>query len=489
MLIDIANGRLSLWRRVRAYAVPPSMIETATVRREAGDWAGACAAARVDVDLDLRTLARRHGREFTARLRRDLRRLAPDLLRWHLPRIAPDGLLRPGLTVPLARYEGVGGDARGPVSLVVRTDPAWADAGQRISLALWDPSARDAASRRHPHPAPSRRHRLDLHRHLWDASRSGELPARSASGVSPADRDAWPEPLRALPPKARYAVGRWADEAGVVLTAEGCGPAAEGRGPAGGVLVRLGGRGRLALDVAHDDGGAWRITGARRPRPGAAAGLPVLPDAATWVPPDLDLLAAGLVEPHELHPLVAAALAPGHPPAAAALAPGHPPAPAVAAERRAEDAGVVECRGELHRIGQVDGVFSPLDHDPVELRREALLVALGGPPLPCLRAVDAALRNPECLSGVRERLAHGDADGALGIVVSLLGPQAVLRQGELLDALEAAVEQRTARGLFRAGLSVSDRLEGVPRHLLAAATTPSYRRAVRRRAGEAAHHH
>ncbi|MER5481376.1 hypothetical protein ABT026_31030 [Streptomyces sp. NPDC002734] len=477
MLTDIANGRLSLWRRVRAHAVPPSMIGTATARREAGDWAGACAAARVDVDLDLRTLSRRYGRDFAALLRSDLRRLAPDLLRWHLPRIAPDGLLRPGLTVPLVHYDvggggsadGLGAAGRGRVSLVVRTDPAWADAGQRLSLALWDPSARDAASRRHPHPSPSRRHRLDLHRHLWDATRSGELPARSTDGRPPADRDARPEPLRALPSGRRYDVGRWADEAGLLLEAEG-------HGPAGSVLVRLGGRDRMLLDVARDGAGSWRITDARRPRQATAADPPVLPDAATWVPPDRDLLAAGLVEPHALHPLVAAA-----------LAPGHLPAPAATPARRAEEPGVVDCRGALHRIGQVDGVLAPLDHDPVELRREALLVALGGPPLPCLRAVDEALRTPECLPGVRERLAHGDADGALEIVTTLLGPQAVLREGELLDTLAAAVDQRIVRGLYRAGLSVSDRLDGAPRHVPAAPTTPSHRRAVRRRAGEAAH--
>lgn len=80
------------------------MIETATARRAVGDWAGACAAARIDVDLDLRAVRDRHGTEFTTLLRADLRRLAPDLLRWHMPRIAPDGRLRPGLTISLARY-------------------------------------------------------------------------------------------------------------------------------------------------------------------------------------------------------------------------------------------------------------------------------------------------------------------------------------------------------------------------------------------------
>ena len=65
-----------------------------------------------------------------ARLLDDLRHLAPELLRWHLPRGGPDGLLRPGLTVALARYPG-------GLHLVARTAPAWADAGQRVELALW----------------------------------------------------------------------------------------------------------------------------------------------------------------------------------------------------------------------------------------------------------------------------------------------------------------------------------------------------------------
>ncbi len=98
-LADDLPPHLLMWQRVREYAVPPSMIETATARRAAGDWAGACAAARIDTDLDLRAVRHRHGTELTARLRADLRRLAPDLLRWHMPRIAPDGLLRPGLTL------------------------------------------------------------------------------------------------------------------------------------------------------------------------------------------------------------------------------------------------------------------------------------------------------------------------------------------------------------------------------------------------------
>src|ERR1044071_4995339 len=90
------HSRLLFWSHVREFAVPTSMIESASARREAGAWAGACAAARVDVDLDLRSAGRACGRQFAATLRADLRHLAPDLLRWHLPRTKPDGPVRPG---------------------------------------------------------------------------------------------------------------------------------------------------------------------------------------------------------------------------------------------------------------------------------------------------------------------------------------------------------------------------------------------------------
>ncbi|MFF5299597.1 hypothetical protein ACFY5F_09555 [Streptomyces sp. NPDC013161] len=413
----------SFWPRVREFAVPPSMIEKATARRAAGDWAGACAAARVDVDLDLRSVARAHGREVAARVRADLRVLAPDLLRWHLPRIAPDGLLRPGLTLTLARY---GDDATGPPHLVVRTPPAWADGGQRISLALWDGTRRDADARRHPHPRPSRSFRLDLHRHLWDAGRSGELRGRSG-----AERPEIPDQLE-VPEGLHCAVDRWAAEAVILLRAEG-----RTTGP---VVVRLGSRHRLAL-TPDPAGDTLRIAPA--PTDGSAAALPVLPDAATWVLPDLELLRTGEIDADRLHPLVAAALVPDRPP---------PEDPAPVPDRAVQPY-LVQCRGALHRIGLVDGVLAPLDHDPAEVRREELLVALTGMPLPCLQAIDEAHRRPDCLTGVSERLVHGDTAGALAVVEGLLGSEAVLRGGALRDELRAAAERRLAYGLFRAGLA------------------------------------
>ncbi|PYC88272.1 hypothetical protein C7C46_01090 [Streptomyces tateyamensis] len=399
----------TFWLRVREFAVPPTMIETAAARRAVGDWGGACAAAGLDVDFRLSDLSRSHGCELAARVRDDLRHLAPDLLRWHLPRIAPDGLLRPGLSSSLARYDGAARDGTGAVHLVVRTPPGWAQAGQRISLGLWGAAA---GAGRHP----QQRYRLDLHRHLWDVRRSGELLYRA---------DAPSVELSNLPFGAaeRCAVGRWAAEAELLLGDEGRGGRA--------VAVRLGSRRWLELQLTGSE-----MSVAVRPERGA--GLPVLPDAATWVQPDLALLRAGAIRPDQLHPLVAAALAPGGESA-------RPSAPT--------GSQLVDCQGERHRLGLVDGVLVPLDHGAAELRREQLLAALGGPPVPCLQAIERAHRQPGCLSEVRGRLDHGDYTGALAVVEELLGANAVLRDGELRDELDDAVARRIDHGLFRAGLA------------------------------------
>ncbi|SED01402.1 hypothetical protein SAMN04490240_2935 [Rhodococcus pyridinivorans] len=419
-----ANGtdpRLSFWLRVREFAVPPSMIEDATDRRRAGDWRGACAAAGFDPDLDLRVLRNRHGVEVASQVLDDLRHLAPDLLRWHLPRVAPDGLLRPGLTITLARYGDIEpakrGSRTGSVHLVVHTAPAWADAGQRIALTLWDGSD----STNHPHPRPNRRFRFDLHRHLWDVRRSGELPIRGGVGQVPVGYLLEPYWAAVIPEGC--AVDRWAAECDILLRAHG-----RRDGP---VRVRCGSR----HDVVVEPVGSTEPVALRRvddyPR-GRLAALPVLPDAATWVPPDLALLRSGAITVDRLHPLVAAALDPDRPP------PRRPRMP-----KQENRIHLVDCRGERHRLGVVDGVLTALDHDPAEIRREELLAALGGTPLPCLHVIDQAHRRPDCLPGVRERLDHGDADGALAVVEGLLGPGAVLRDGPLLDELRRSADRRT----------------------------------------------
>ncbi|WP_436530613.1 hypothetical protein [Actinoplanes sp. HUAS TT8] len=385
------DPRLLAWRRVREFAVPPTMIETATARRLAGDWAGACAAARVDLECDLRAV----GPEFAAAVRADLLHLAPDLLRWHFPR-AEAGRLRPGLTVALASY-----DAR--LHLVARTAPAWADADQRITLALWDGETAGV----HPHPRPHRRFRFDLHRHLWDVRRAAELRERSGAAT-------WPGGTA----EARH---RWPAEAEILRQAD--------EKPHEPVFVRINSGDYRELPAPS--GAAER----NRTRPRHAL---VLPDAATRVPPDLELLRAGLIEPGQLHPLVAEALAPGH---------SRPPDVGDSGPR------IVECRGEQHRLALIDGVLSAPDHHPDELRREEILVAFGGTPLPCLQVIDDAMRRPESLDDIRARLDHGDLPGALRAVEALLGPHAALRDGPLRDALERAEQRHHTYQLYLAGLA------------------------------------
>ncbi|WIM93568.1 hypothetical protein ACTOB_005550 [Actinoplanes oblitus] len=440
-LLD-GHPRLLAWQRVREFAVPPTMIESTAARRLAGDWAGACAASRVDPELDPRAIGRRHGPELAAEVRSDLRHLVPDLLRWHFPRVE-SGLLRPGVTVSLARYAP-------RLHLVARTPPAWADADQRIALALWD----GAADGRHPHARPHRRFRLDLHRHLWDDRHTAELPDRAGAATWPGDAAVSPAGLDGC------AVHRWAAEAEILRSAEG-----REDDP---VFVRLTARDHRELPAGKEPGGGPR----RALEPSAL----VLPDAATWLLPDLELLRAGLIEAGQLHPLVAESLIPALAPAAGAAAPGPAPAagaaavsgPAPAAGAAAapghapasrEPAGagsgmrLVDCRGERHRVGLVDGVLSALDHEPDELLREEILVAFGGTPLPCLRVIDRAIRRPDTLADIRARLDHGDLPGALAAVEALLGPGATLRDGPLRDELARTAERHLTYGLYRAGLA------------------------------------
>lgn len=241
-----------------------------------------------------------------------------------------------------------------------------------------------------------------------------------------------------MPGDLGCAVGRWADEAAILLRDEGR--------AASTVTVWLGARRRLLLELpagpARVGPPLLRITAVPVGGGGVDLAVPALPDAATWVLPDLALIRAGVIGPERLHPLVASALVPDHTPAGS--------------RGNADPAGaprLVECRGARHRIGLVDGVLVPLDHDPAEIRREELLVALTGTPFPCLRAIDDTHRQPQDLSGVRERLRHGDTAGALAVVEGLLGPEAVLRGGALRDELRAAALRRLTYGLFRAGLT------------------------------------
>lgn len=165
-------------RRIRRYAVPPWMVEQATERRLAGDWRGACAAANVDVTFDLADVAREHGDAVATAIEDDLGNFAPDLLRWHLPRLDRG---RTTIVPDQVMVLGRPGTASGTPYLYLRT-PRWMAHGpQRLRLhvgpvrhqdtyletdwaysAFWRDVVQDWSSSRH----------------LWDARHAGDLRER-----------------------------------------------------------------------------------------------------------------------------------------------------------------------------------------------------------------------------------------------------------------------------------------------------------------------
>lgn len=170
------------WLRVRRYAVPARMIEQATRHRLAGDWRAACAAASVEIGFDPAALASRHGAAVADAVTEDLRHFAPDLLRWHLPRVQGGRTtLAPSRRVLLASYAPDGGPRRGrglPVLHV--TTFGMVDGPQRLRL--------ECAPLSPEHTIGSR---IDwttedwtAARHFWDVRHTAELRSR----YGPADR-------------------------------------------------------------------------------------------------------------------------------------------------------------------------------------------------------------------------------------------------------------------------------------------------------------
>jgi hypothetical protein len=384
------TAELRAWRRVRRFAVPPEMIEAATARREAGDWRGACAAAGVDVDARDKDLA-----PFAD----DLRHLAPDLLRWHLPRDLPTTALADS-PVPLAvredatlvvmpRYPG-----RGNQRLVLRLartpSPGWesfVDSRER-----WD--ARHAG--RLAAPDGALLELQDRGDHVAAFAAAGfDVSMFSRAGTSAYALNRATEQLR----NRRYDLGRLASAVRAIAHREGVAEVLI----APGLLVTAA---DLTLRYAQYS-------------PGVLGVPPVL----MLRPVDFDLVRAGLLTPADLHPLVAAALFPG-----AVGAPARP-APDLAPIR-------VWCRGGWHVVEMREGrTITP--HDPDELRREQALHALGGPPLSgCFAALlgwrGARLRFSKHLRlrrrDVLEHATHGDAAGLAAWLAA--GVDRTMRDGQ-----------------------------------------------------------
>ncbi|WP_306368098.1 hypothetical protein [Nocardiopsis sp. CC223A] len=449
--------RVAGLRKGRRYGVPRTMIERAAERRSVGDWRGACAAADVAVDLDLRALRRAHGAEFTERLLDDLHHLVPDLVRWHFPRFwHGDGRLLPGQRLLLSRPGGDGGPwltvhradrhTYGHRRLVLKAaEHTWAD----ILLAPGESAMRVSHWENVPHV-------WETSRHLWDSRSVGEARERWGGGPDRApflNPDGTPRTVDGLPtadpgPGDPAARTEWIDglhRAGRVVeafAAAGIGfdPAPvemEYAGPVDPVealsytplaVSRLVGEverlaeagfgdvhwfpydadGRFVVERSPDGSvslrleawTSWKKNGDRS----------ILPEVCRIPSIDVDVVRDGM-SPDELHPLVREAIAPGRGPADGPVGPLPPPAP---------EPVRVRCGGEWHTVAHADGRLS-IPHTGEEQDREAALRALGGSAVGCHGAREAWStgegRLPRALARLRDdlfdRVKQGDGEALL----------------------------------------------------------------------------
>ncbi|MFE2475929.1 ankyrin repeat domain-containing protein [Streptomyces sp. NPDC059389] len=486
------------WRRIRRHAVPGWMIERATAHRLAGDWRAACTAAAVDVRLDLSALAARHGAPVAEAVEEDLRHLAPDLVRWHLPRVLGGRTtIEPDVRVLLARY-GAGADAPvlsvatgamidGPQRLRLHCAPVSpAELGRIHSGAVNEPRVEDWTALR---PLWDARHTAALReRHTGGADRlpffrpdgtpvpPGELPTADPGEADPAGHAEWTALLHArghhaeaygaagverdlTAPEEVPRYGRTADPATVMgssaidltrLAAEVRRLAAAGSGDRFRLPVHW--RGNLLVEPAGPGPGARlraRVAGWDELKD-----APRLPLFAWKRLPDLELVRTGRITPDELHPLVAAALFPAAGPAAG------PPGPAEARPVR------VRCRGEWHQVRSQGGVLDLLPHSPEEQRRERAMRAFGGAIQGCFAVqqiwTTGEGRLPRALREERRELflraQHGDTPGVVALLDAGMDPRVRDARGRtLLHELHLLDHEVLLPRLLAAGLDLEAR--------------------------------
>ncbi|SCL28437.1 Ankyrin repeat-containing protein [Micromonospora pallida] len=506
------------WQRVRRYAVPAAMVEASTAAREAGDWRAACAAARIDVAFDLTEVAREHGRARAGRIEADLGVLAPDLLRWHLPRVLGG---RTGVATHqrfvLSTWDKRFG--KNDVALVVDT-PKTVDGSQRLRLTV-----RPALGENHqPQDLPpvywSAAH-VDGLAGAYDGS-PVRLPGFAPDGtrrpfesyatvVDPGDPASRAEVFDRLIAGGET-IAAWA-VAGVDLDPEV--PESyyldlEVKKVARGCLVPLGLGAELTrlhtrygVDQVMIWSGGRLVAEVRRQRRGPVAAAFVGYDQERYRrsrfagvvherPVDLDLLRLGLLGPAELHPLVRRALFPVSaptmddkvPPGDGQLATGtvrpraagpeavQPGASRAAASRPAtappEAGGLrvearVRCGGDWHTLVHGDGRLDPVSHTSEEVAGEELLRALGGRSAGCFAAVQAWQggdgRLPRILRALRRdvllRIQHGGATAMTALLDAGLDPRmGDGRGGTLLHHLRAVGDVSLVRRLADAGVPI-----------------------------------
>jgi len=463
----LSHSRAHAAVSARRFGIPPSMIAAATRRRMSGDWRGACTAADVEVQLDLDAVLARHGAEITASLLDDLRALAPDLLRWHLPRASHgSGRLLGGLVVPLARYPDRGGGrcggSGGALNLVAATPDYALAAGERIVLTTLEPR-RDAAGGK----GSLQRYSFDDQRMFWDSSRAGGLAdlcatrrgAQQITGLQDAGQaiEAWTAAAFTLVASSSAGLNRRLASVPVNLPGL-AGRVREALPGVGTAAIRFG-SGAIVLQGLDGFEGSPPISAELVP-PQVARPLPTVPDAVWMRPVDVDLLRFELLRPDELHPLVAAALAPegaadpAAPQAATRLtgdwlyravpgATSFAATPDGAAEIR------VRCGPDLHRIVQRDRRWQAVDHTSVEAR-ETLVTLLGGRMNPCSAAAHYLNTGRHVIEFAEQLLEHGRVVEVIDVLCEHADSAATASDYEfedgrtLKDALDA-LNDRTHR--------------------------------------------
>jgi ankyrin repeat protein len=477
------------------------MIEQATARRLAGDWPGACAAAHVDPAFTMTEVAERYGAQTAARLAEDLTHLAPDLVRWHLPRhLDGRSTLRPNQCAVLAWY----GEHLVHRPCLYVTTPAMVDGPQRLRLrfdAMDDQRMPAIAYAKSYWWMSGQIQDWRMARHLWDARQAGGLlerccdgtrvPFRNADGTP---RDAGELPARDPGPADPAGHAEWVsalwDRGDIRPAIEAAGITLDETPPQTGYyepppLLGVLAKGRLALTrlepeirrlAAADFGDRFQIRTGRdraviqleldRDTPGLRVRLVPgrdgdyvrpLPEALWRRLPDLDLLQFGDIAPEELHPLVSASLFP----ARARHPADGPPDPAC----RPLPAVRVRCRGEWHEVRQLAGGLR-LQHTVEEERRERAMRALGGPVTGCFAVQQAWTSGtgwlPKTLREQRReffsRVQHGDTAEVIRLLETGTDPR--IRDGRkrtLLHLLHLLDHETMLPRLLQAGLDLEAR--------------------------------
>jgi len=454
------------WLAARRYGVPARTVAEATERRLAGDWRGACAAARFDPDVDLARVRSTYGAATAERVEDDLRHLAPDLARWHLPRHwRGGGVIEPAVRIPLAHYPLEAGASSDPSPSLWLMTAAHAERPQRVAV--------------HIGPFPPGRDRVEDWsgaRYLWDTRDAPSLLTRAGGGDRAPffDRDGRPRPIPTASPSTvdPVALTEWVmllQDAGRYEEAwAAAGVAADFAEPesdrawrsrrehveekAASVPALLAYLRRCRSDAGTDPvsvtlrstAGGWRpdvvtvtangdTTSVRRVERDVADRIPVAPRPHWERLPDLELLRFGHLDPDHLHPLVRAALFPDRP-ASSEYEPVAATRGGTAIAAAGELSVPVRCRGEWHQVGWRDGRVEPRDHTAQEMQRERVMRSLGGEVPRCFTitetwrgAVSGALPRPlrELRHHALSVLIHGDTDGFVRLLDAGVDPAGI----------------------------------------------------------------